>query len=146
MEYKIFVALALVMVLLSSSSGILSGIIHFLQGLFNSKISLPQAQKPSQLTIYFNNPHQYLLGLGNSTVINSTNTTVGLGNGFYQFDIGDTSVVGNMAHTKMYLYNMSINNTHAIISIKANDTVQYLNIGNGTFSISMYKELLNGSN
>jgi hypothetical protein len=145
MEYKSFIAIALIIILLTSFSGILNGIMHFIESLFGSKISLPQIQRPSQLTIYFSNSRQYVLGLANSTVINSTNTTISINNGFYQFDIGDTNVVDGIAHTKIYLYNMSINDTHAIISVKANDTVQYLNIGNGTFSVSLYKQLLNGS-
>ncbi|MCL4374029.1 MAG: hypothetical protein M1360_04455 [Candidatus Marsarchaeota archaeon] len=146
MMYKAFLVFAIAAILLSSSSsGIISGIISFFDSLFHSSTTLAFSSYPSHLTVYFNNPSQFIIGLNGRTVINSTNTTVPMDNGRYSFDIGSVSVANNVAHTKLYIYNLSIINTTAIISVKSNDSVQYLNIGNGTFSIGMSGQLVNQS-
>ncbi|MEM0149895.1 MAG: hypothetical protein QXW10_03310 [Candidatus Micrarchaeaceae archaeon] len=146
MEYKAFFAFAVLALLLTGSMfGILSSIINFFESLFHAGAAISAAHYPAQLTIYFSNPHQFIIGLGNFTTINKTNTTVRLENGFYSFDIGSVSVTNNIAYAKLYTYNLSIINTTAIISVKGNDTVQFLNIGNGTFSVSLSKPLVNQS-
>ncbi len=139
-----FLGLGIAMLLLSGSMlGIFSGIVNFFESLFHSKSAF--VHYPSQLTIYFNNPHQFAIGIANYTVVNRTNTTVQLNNGFYSFYIGAVSMYGNEAKLKLYAYNLTIVNTSAAIAVKANNSVQWLNIGNGTFSIALSKVLLNQS-
>jgi len=146
MEYKAFFAFAVLAFLLTGSTlGIFSSIMGFFESLFHTGTALTAVHYPAHLTIYFSNPHQFIIGLDNFTIINKTNTTIQMENGFYSFDIGSVSIASNIAQTKLYMYNISIVNTSAIIAIKGNDSVQYLNIGNGTFSISMSKPLVNQS-
>ncbi|MGC8670084.1 MAG: hypothetical protein ACP5TL_02960 [Candidatus Micrarchaeia archaeon] len=146
MEYKLIFAFAILAVLLTSGiSGFFSGIVHFFENLFHLNTPLLTQSVPaySRVTIYINNPGGFILGLGNYTVINRTNTTISLKNGFYHFDVGSVKVTNNSAHVVLYSYNMTIENATAIIDVRSNNTVKSMNLYNGTFNMSLSKELLN---
>jgi hypothetical protein len=143
-----YAMLGLVLIVLASTvtSGLLGGIIRWFESLFSgAKSVLLQNQGISKLTIYISSPSQYLLGLSNYTIISKTNTTVSVMPGTYHFQLGRTLTRNNTAATDLYIYNMTIDNTTAIIAVKPNDTIQWLNTGNGTFSIGRTATLLNQS-
>jgi len=119
--------------------------IPFLSNLFSGlQASLTPNPKPNHLTIYFSTHNQYILGLGNRTIINGGNTTILLASGRYYFEIGSTNTINNIAETDLYIYNLTIYNTTALMAVKENNTVQWLNTGNGTFSVSLVRQILNG--
>ena len=143
-----YAVLGIMLLVLASTttSGLLGGIIQWLSGLFGgAKSALLQNPGASKLTVYLSSPSQYLLGLSNYTIISKTNTTVSVMPGAYQFQLGRTVTYNGIAHTSLYSYNLTVDNTTAIIAVKPNDTIQWLNIGNGTFSIARSGLLLNQS-
>jgi len=114
----------------------------FFSNLFSGLQSLTTHSKLSHLTIYFSTHNQYILGLGNRTIINISNTTISLASGKYQFMVGSTNTINNIAETDLYAYNMSIYNTTALMAVKENNTIQWLNTGNGTFSVNLVRQIL----
>ncbi len=122
----------------------LSGIASFFNHFFNgAKTALFKAPGTSKLTVYLTSGNQYLLGLANHTVINGSNTTLSILPGNYVFQLGYTLTSNNIARTSLYQYNMTIDNTTAIMVFKPNNTAQWLNVGNGTFSVKRTAQLLN---
>ncbi|MCL4411629.1 hypothetical protein M1329_01720 [Candidatus Marsarchaeota archaeon] len=143
METYAILVLLIIAIASITTGGLFSSISSFFHSLFSgAKTALFQAPGTSKLTVYLTSAHQYLLGLDNRTVINASNTTLEIPPGTYQFQLGYTVTTNNTAKTSIYQYNMTIDNTTAIMAFKPNNTVQWLNIGNGTFSVNLAAQLL----
>jgi len=122
-----------------------NGILSFLKNLLGGYLTPTTVTRPSHLIVFFSNHDQYILGLGNRTIINSSNTTIALPSGSYRFQVGSTNSINNIAKTDLYLYTLTIYNTTALMAVKENNSIQWLNSGNGTFSVTLVRQILNQS-